>query len=632
MGQPTYQSGYGGYRPNRPAATTWQEQQQYDAQDQWAAQGAGVYGDQSSAAAAKAAAASGATSAYDAYTGMQDTNVSGWSPSNTRGATANNVAQWLSSLDQMRPSNTNFQASAPGDFSSAYGSMTAYGNGSNAPRAPSAINQKGFTSAVGGVQYQPTNNQSTQVAAQTPWQSAYGGVSNAVQAPGAVSSAYSGLRAAQGPAAVTSTLSPGNASGALTDFSSADVSGFDPSAAGKEFASGAVGQFNQNLTSRLGTLQNQAVGAGRLRTGFYDRDQGSVATQLGKDFNNQIAQEAGVFSGQKLGALESGAGMRLSRAQGIDANRLTAGTEADRVAMANADRGLAGMTAQNQFALSQAGGLDSMSQANADRTLRAGEDTNQFALSRAGGMDSSGLASRSEADRLAMANADRAQRGYEDVNQFGLSQAESMDSSGLAARGQDIGMQEANAANQLAYGGQELQYGAQQNQFNLARASGLDSSNLSARGQNIGLSESNAALGLRGAEDQNQYGLDQSRMGLQGAEYADTAAANRAQYLDQSGYDQARYLDTAASGRAQTGMEAALAREGRYMSDYNTQADRASSYTSASADRADATRSAQDTRDEIALLRKQRGDTGGGYSGGQGYAKPSYDIYGQRYA
>lgn len=106
----------------------------------------------------------------------------------------------------------------------------------------------------------------------------------------------------------------------LEGFDPSVVTNFDPSAYGKEFAQGAYGDFKRQLGDELEGLEGQAVGAGRFRTGLYDEDQGRVVNRLGADFNDSLAQQAGVFSGQRLQALTSGTDFGYRRAADIDAN------------------------------------------------------------------------------------------------------------------------------------------------------------------------------------------------------------------------------------------------------------------------------------------------------------------------
>lgn len=106
----------------------------------------------------------------------------------------------------------------------------------------------------------------------------------------------------------------------LAGYGDAALENFDPSAAGKTFAGGAYGDFKRNLGTELRNLTNTSVGAGRFRTGLFDEDQGRVVNQLGETFDDKIAQQAGVFSGQRLDALKTGAGYRLQQAGEMDTN------------------------------------------------------------------------------------------------------------------------------------------------------------------------------------------------------------------------------------------------------------------------------------------------------------------------
>lgn len=116
----------------------------------------------------------------------------------------------------------------------------------------------------------------------------------------------------------------GSGGGNLAGYSSSDVSNFDPSAFGKEYATGAYGEFQKNLGSSLNDLERQSAGTGRLKTGFYTGDQGKTIERLGGDFNNKLAEAATQFSGQRLAALQGGASLRLQA--GADQNSYDLGT------------------------------------------------------------------------------------------------------------------------------------------------------------------------------------------------------------------------------------------------------------------------------------------------------------------
>lgn len=125
----------------------------------------------------------------------------------------------------------------------------------------------------------------------------------------------------------------GYASTELTGYSADDVSNFDPSQYGKEFAGGAYGDFKNQLGDELKGLAARSVAGGRINTGFFDEDQGGVVTRLGSDFSNKLAQAAVQFSGQRLDALGRGADLRFQRASGIDRNMLEAARSQDELGL-----------------------------------------------------------------------------------------------------------------------------------------------------------------------------------------------------------------------------------------------------------------------------------------------------------
>lgn len=83
-----------GAAPARPAAKTWQEQQQYDAQDAWKQQGSSVYGDQSSARDTASTYRAGADSAASTFAGGQPAAVAAWKP---MAAGPSQLDKWLGS-------------------------------------------------------------------------------------------------------------------------------------------------------------------------------------------------------------------------------------------------------------------------------------------------------------------------------------------------------------------------------------------------------------------------------------------------------------------------------------------------------------------------------------------------------
>jgi hypothetical protein len=67
---------------------------------------------------------------------------------------------------------------------------------------------------------------------------------------------------------------------------------FDASKALNTWAQGAYSNISTALTQRLRDLSGQAVGSGRLNTGFFDEDQGAVVRGAQQDFSSQLAQQA----------------------------------------------------------------------------------------------------------------------------------------------------------------------------------------------------------------------------------------------------------------------------------------------------------------------------------------------------
>ena len=227
----------------KPAPTTWQDQEYQDATAAWNAQGANVYGAETTAAAGQAAAVGQSGAALARVNAFAPTNLQGYNPTDLAGY---NVSKTLTG-----PSGT---ASALAGSYAGSGSPSVMG--------------------VGG-------------------------------APGGAAGF------ADAKAAATASMN------------------FDPTSYGTTFAQGAETQFNTDLTTQLDQLQRNSAGTGRLETGFYTGDEGTVATNLGKDFNSKIAQAATTFSGQKLSALQGGAAALTGIDQNIATDAQAATNEVD---------------------------------------------------------------------------------------------------------------------------------------------------------------------------------------------------------------------------------------------------------------------------------------------------------------
>lgn len=174
---------------------------------------------------------------------------------------------------------------------------------------------------------------------------------NSPVAPAAVSGGIVDRGAGAGP-------SGAGAGTALGAYNTDALDAFDPAAAGDTYAKGAYGAFSNNLKDQLKTLTNKSVGAGRFNTGLLDADTGATTTRLASDFDNAIASAAVQFSGQKESALSSAAGLNLSRAQGIDANALSAKTEADNYSLSSASAAAAAAQQRAQLGLQGAEYID----------------------------------------------------------------------------------------------------------------------------------------------------------------------------------------------------------------------------------------------------------------------------------
>ena len=85
------------------------------------------------------------------------------------------------------------------------------------------------------------------------------------------------------------------------------LTNFDPMAYLTTYGQGVAGAFNDTLNTQLRNLKGSAVGAGRLNTGFYDQDVGTLAKSIAGQYTNQLEQGAMQAAGMKLGATEQAA-------------------------------------------------------------------------------------------------------------------------------------------------------------------------------------------------------------------------------------------------------------------------------------------------------------------------------------
>lgn len=70
------------------------------------------------------------------------------------------------------------------------------------------------------------------------------------------------------------------------------ASNFDASKALNTYAQGAWGSISDALKKNLQAESGSAVGAGRINTGFYDEDRGTIYNQATKQLSDSIAQQS----------------------------------------------------------------------------------------------------------------------------------------------------------------------------------------------------------------------------------------------------------------------------------------------------------------------------------------------------
>ncbi len=75
---------------------------------------------------------------------------------------------------------------------------------------------------------------------------------------------------------------------------------FDPSEAVSQFGTGFLDEAREGLEQDFGSLVGGAVGSGRLRTGFFQRDAGRLFQDFNRRVSNAIAQQSLEASRQNL--------------------------------------------------------------------------------------------------------------------------------------------------------------------------------------------------------------------------------------------------------------------------------------------------------------------------------------------
>ncbi len=76
------------------------------------------------------------------------------------------------------------------------------------------------------------------------------------------------------------------------DFYLEGATNFDPTAALEQYGEASYRGFERNLGRQMETLRGQAVGAGRLDTGFQTEDEDRVVTDLGERYHDSLARQS----------------------------------------------------------------------------------------------------------------------------------------------------------------------------------------------------------------------------------------------------------------------------------------------------------------------------------------------------
>lgn len=71
-----------------------------------------------------------------------------------------------------------------------------------------------------------------------------------------------------------------------------DLHNFDPNQAFQTYAKSAWDQSSEGLAKQLDALSERSAAAGRIGTGFFDKDQGQVVRDVMRDYDNTISSAA----------------------------------------------------------------------------------------------------------------------------------------------------------------------------------------------------------------------------------------------------------------------------------------------------------------------------------------------------
>lgn len=197
--------------------------------------------------------------------------------------------------------------------------------------------------------------------------------------------------------------------------------GFDAGGAVKDYATGAASDFFRNQKVALSSLGSAAVGAGRLNTGFFDKDQGDVITELGRGFTSDIAKQA-----------VAAAGITAQSHSAADATNERAGEGIDQNSQAGASRSLSALGQSAQLKFNKANAQDSnlldAAKSGANMDITKGTNLGNLSLSRASGIDQSRQKAVTDAASLGL------QKGST-IDSLSLNKDQYLDTSGQAKAG-----------------------------------------------------------------------------------------------------------------------------------------------------------------------------------------------------
>lgn len=173
------------------------------------------------------------------------------------------------------------------------------------------------------------------------------------------------------------------------------TSAYDPRAAVDEYARGAAAQSRHVLAEQLEGAENAAARSGRLNTGFFDREKGSVIRRVGEDLNSRIATKA-VDAAQIRAGIENTNTRNLTDASIASAReRGNMGTQFAQLRSSEARDaarlGLDALDSATGYDVDIADAIDRMTLDQADtiddNSLRAADRTATLGLDRAGQID-----------------------------------------------------------------------------------------------------------------------------------------------------------------------------------------------------------------------------------------------------